>query len=374
VLIGAAVLIRRMLQQRHGRVLAPPLALLLTQALWFVIPAAATIFTGIAAPQTRYSTGVLALMHSAQYLWITQHFARRDEAEGWSAGRYWFVMIAGGMALFLPVPWLASTVAHLDFTSSVLIVTAIVNIHHFMVDGVVWKLRDPRVATALTTDAATAPPERAVLRTRGRQVAIAAAAIVLIVLAGVDQWRYRLALSESDPEALQQAIALNPYDAPAQSRLLRVLVENGSYDAARGHLDRVIASQPANAEARVNAGVLARRTGRIDEAVAQWRGALAINRDQPQVHLYLAEALHEQGKSAEAVPHYQAFLESLTRNPAAAKGQRDVVATVILKFGDALEQAGRHGDAREQFTLAARIAGQQGRADVEAAARQRLAR
>jgi hypothetical protein len=64
----------------------------------------------------------------------------------------------------------------------------------------------------------------------------------------------------------------------------------------------------------------------------------------------------------------------LTRNPAAAKGQRDVVATVILKFGDALEQAGRHGDAREQFTLAARIAGQQGRADVEAAARQRLAR
>ena len=60
----------------------------------------------------------------------------------------------GGLALFLPIPWLASYGAHVDFTASVLIVTAVVNLHHFMIDGVVWKLRDPRVSRALTTGAA----------------------------------------------------------------------------------------------------------------------------------------------------------------------------------------------------------------------------
>ena len=85
-------------------------------------------------------------MHSAQYLWITQYFARREQGAAWAASRYWAAVVLGGLALFLPVPWLASYGAHVDFTASVLIVTAVVNLHHFMIDGVVWKLRDPRVS------------------------------------------------------------------------------------------------------------------------------------------------------------------------------------------------------------------------------------
>jgi hypothetical protein len=372
-LAGGGWLAFRLVQQRRDTTIAPPLTLLATQALWFVAPAFAAIFTGLAAPQTRYSTGILALMHSAQYLWITQHFARRDQAGQWSAARYWFAVIAGGMALFLPVPWLASTLAHLDFTSSVLIVTAIVNIHHFMIDGVVWKMRDPRVAAALTTDDAAAVTVPAVRWPRGREAAMAIAAIVLVALAALDQWRYRLALRDSDPDALQRAVALNPYDAAAQTRLLKVLVDAGSYDAARGQLDALIAAQPRNAEARVNAGVLARRTGRVDEAIAHWQRALDIGGAQPQVHLYLAEALQERGRASDAVPHYQVFLESLTRDAADARQQAGVVAAVVLKFGDALEQSGRVDDARAQFGLAARIARQQGQRDIEEAAQQRLA-
>ena len=71
----------------------------------------------MAAPQTRYSSGVLALMHSAQYLWITQYFAKRERGRDWSAARYWFTVIAGGIVLFLPMPWAASTLARLDFTA-----------------------------------------------------------------------------------------------------------------------------------------------------------------------------------------------------------------------------------------------------------------
>ncbi len=148
------------------RALLAPLTLYATQALWFVLPVALGWLASIDAPQTRYSSGMLAVMHSAQYLWITRYFAKRDaeqgtRAGGWSPWRYWTTLVAGGIALFLPVPWLASYGWRLDFTTSVFIVAAIVNLHHFMIDGVVWKLRDPRVGRVLVQTAATAAPAAA---------------------------------------------------------------------------------------------------------------------------------------------------------------------------------------------------------------------
>ena len=207
--------------------------LYVTQGLWFVAPTALSWTSGIAVPQTRYSSGVLALMHSAQYLWITQYFAKREQGADWRAGRYWVAVIAGGAALFLPIPWLASYAAHVDFTASVLVVTAIVNIHHFMIDGVVWKLRDTRVAKTLTTEGplrlaiAAASIEQAATTRRPamlRTSLAAVAVLALAVLAAVDQWRYRLVL-DADASSLQTAVELNPYDDAAQSRLLSALVD-----------------------------------------------------------------------------------------------------------------------------------------------------
>ena len=44
---------------------------------------------------------------------------------------------------------MASYLFRADFTQSVLIVTAVVNIHHFVLDGALWKLRDRRIAALL---------------------------------------------------------------------------------------------------------------------------------------------------------------------------------------------------------------------------------
>ena len=76
------------LARRAPRALAlAPLTLFSTQALWFVLPVALSWAATLdRAPQTRYSSGMLAVMHSAQYLWITRYFARRD-AEQRSARR-----------------------------------------------------------------------------------------------------------------------------------------------------------------------------------------------------------------------------------------------------------------------------------------------
>jgi hypothetical protein len=89
------------------------------------VPTAISLIKGLEIPQSRYSSGVLAVMHSAQYLWITSYYARRESPEesrrNWRPLAYFAVLVAGGIALFVPGPWLASRVFHHDFTASFLI-------------------------------------------------------------------------------------------------------------------------------------------------------------------------------------------------------------------------------------------------------------
>jgi hypothetical protein len=371
---GSAIL--SMARRSTRQSVAAPAMLYVTQGLWFVAPTMVSWISGMAVPQTRYSSGVLALMHSAQYLWITQYFARREQGAGWNPGRYWIAVVAGGAALFLPIPWLASYAAGVDFTASVLIVTAIVNVHHFMIDGVVWKLRDTRVASTLTNDASAAQvgaPQVAI--TRGRAILrtglVAAAVLVLAILAAVDQWRYRLLL-DADLASLQTAVTLNPYDAGAQSRLLRGLIDSGRTEDARAHLEQVIARSPGNVDALVNAGVLARRQGRHGDAERYWRDAITVTPSAAHVHLYLAELLHETDRPNDALPHYRSYLELVVDQRQATPPDPAIVVPAILKFGDALDAAGETAAARTQYELAARMADQTGLRDVAADARQRL--
>jgi hypothetical protein len=355
------------------RATAAPLLLFFTQGLWFVAPVTIAWLTGTVSPQTRYSSGILALMHSAQYLWITQYFARREQGRSFAAWRYWGAVVLGGMALFLPVPWLASYVAHVDFTASVLIVTAVVNLHHFMIDGVVWKLRDPHVARALTeaqgVPVVSAEPPQV---TWWHTAATVTASLALLSLAGVDQWRYRLALRDDDPAALSAAARVNPYDSAVQTRLLRTLVERGDTAAARVFLDDLVAASPSDPRVRVNAGVLARQEGRVDDAIRHWRAALAIDGSQLEVQLYLAELLDAQGRTAEALAHYRAYLEHVVARRGGPASDPATVVPIVVKFGDALARVGQTAAARTQFELAVRMARQTGLVDVERVARERL--
>ena len=139
------------------RKLIPSLTLFSSQFLWFLLPAAISLIKGLEIPQNRYSSGVLAVMHSAQYLWITSYYARREASgetsnktgHNWRPLAYFGVLVVGGIALFVPGPWLASRAFHHDFTASFLIFTALVNIHHFILDGAIWKLRDGKIASLL---------------------------------------------------------------------------------------------------------------------------------------------------------------------------------------------------------------------------------
>jgi len=353
---------------------AAPLLLFVTQALWFVVPVAVSWAAGVATPQTRYSSGILAVMHSAQYLWVTQYFARRDEGVAWRTWAYWAAVVLGGLALFLPVPWLASYVGKVDFTASVLIVTAVVNLHHFMIDGVVWKLRDPRVGRTLTEGAASGMPAGAawLSGSRWRLAAAGAAAIALIGLAGLDQWRYRLALRVSDPAALAAAARVNPYDAAVQARLVRALTERGDQAALRAHFEWRLARDPDDVDTLVNAGVLARQQGRQADAERHWTDAMAHDPGLTHVQLYLAELFDEQGRADDAARCYRAWLEQVVARAGSATTDPAAVVAVVLKFGDALARGGHLTEARTQFDLAAAMAARTGLSDLATAARERL--
>src|SRR5208283_970432 len=189
------------------KALLPSATLVLTQFLWFLLPALIELLSGKEIPQTRYSSGILAVLHSAQYLWITSYFQRKEaRAAGqfsWSFPRYLLTLVAGGIALFIPGPWIVSRLFHADFAASFLTFTALVNIHHFILDGAICKLRDSRIA-ALLLDAQQKPPHAddekrnsfaAATRwltgsapaARGLRIA---AVVVLFVWAGVDQLHF----------------------------------------------------------------------------------------------------------------------------------------------------------------------------------------
>ena len=332
-----------LLRQLGVRKFMPALALLSTQCLWFLMPSFFWLAEGWKLPPIRYSTGVLAIMHSAQYLWITSYYAHREatgtSGRNWRPVAYFAVLVAGGIALFIPGPWIASYLFHYDFTTSFLIFTALVNIHHFILDGAIWKLRDGRIASLLlnSRQSLSAAAHEAGSRfsqqlrwlsgsTGGARALRISCALALLLLGGVDRFRFLLSAGEGHHLAwAERAAALNPYDGTAEMRLADVELKAGHPDAAIAAWNRAIAARPfdpaprnallqylsdaqrfqeaydlahlalqktpRDADLLINYGILASKLNHSDEALDSWRRALRLDRRQQRAHLYIAQTL-----------------------------------------------------------------------------------
>jgi tetratricopeptide (TPR) repeat protein len=367
------------------RTLLPSMTLALTQFLWFLLPAIIELLSGRGVPQTRYSSGILAVLHSAQYLWITSYYqAKEARAAGqisWSFPRYLLTLVAGGIALFIPGPWLASRLFHADFTTSFLTFTALVNLHHFLLDGALWKLRDSRIASLLLNRGQESSEEE---RTRGRLASLfhwltgaTAGArllrvglfLVFLLWGVMDQFHFYWANVSAGLSSLERAARLNPNDSAVQTRLAHAADASGNRDLALAALQQaaavnpgnlalqenyaraliiagrdadayelyrtVLVRSPQNANALVNYGLLAERLGHSEEAVDSWQRAVAADPMQTNAQLYLAQALEQRGEIQAASRHYRAYLEIVAKHPADHPAEGMAVISALIKIADA---------------------------------------
>jgi tetratricopeptide (TPR) repeat protein len=405
----------RLARMTGWRKLVPSLTLFSSQFLWFLLPAAISLFKGIEIPQNRYSSGVLAVMHSAQYLWITSYYARREAAgetstgvagstsRSWRPLAYFGVLVVGGIALFVPGPWLASRAFHHDFTASFLIFTALVNIHHFILDGAIWKLRDGRIASLLLnsreriSDAAAEAGGR--LAAAGRWLAgcsprahwlRVSAALLLLLWGTLDQARYYLALRTDDLHDLQRAAALDSFDSSLQMRLahramedgqtqqaeaawrramqanpadpaprqalLQFLIDQNRYGEAFHLIDASLKYAPRDANLLVDRGFLALQLGHADQARADWDQAIAVDPGQVNAHLYLADELDREGKAQAAAAHYNSFLGKIARQPAQDRPAPDRIIAVVLRMADCQARSSQTDMAVQSYRMAEKLA------------------
>jgi tetratricopeptide (TPR) repeat protein len=411
-------------RRSNFRSVIPAVTLTVTQFLWFLLPAVIELVSGREIPQTRYSSGLLAVLHSTQYLWITSYYQKKEaRAAGdsrWSFSHYLVTLIAGGIALFIPGPWIVSRVFHADFAASFLTFTALVNIHHFILDGAIWKLRDSRIAAVLldgkqkpthSVDEKQNSFARAARWLTGRTPAARAFRIatvaLLFVWAAVDQLHFWWSSEASAVPVLERAAALNPDDSSVQVRLAHAEQLAGQRDAALAAMQRaaslnpanlalqesygrslieagrdadaymqfrqIIARWPRNADALVNYGMLAHRLGHDGEAVDNWQRAVDVDPAQANAQLYLAQVLDQQGELQAAARHYSRYLEII-----AARHQKNLadigpVLAAFIKVADADAASNHLSDASKGYGAAAAFAYKAGEKAMESLALVHLA-
>jgi tetratricopeptide (TPR) repeat protein len=413
--VGCSVFgLSRLIAQAGFRRMIPSLTLFSTQCVWFLVPSLLSLVEGFQVPRSRYSTGVLAVMHSAQYLWITSYYARREAAttpsRPWRPFSYFAILVVGGIALFIPGPWLSSLVFHFDFTRSFLLFTALVNIHHFILDGAIWKLRDGRIAALLVNSRAQISNSKLVEGARAagsrtmtavRWVAGSSSAAralrvgtasALLLWGCVDQVHYYYALHSGDLADLKRAAALAPYDTPLEVRLAREALEEGNPDESVAAWQYAIKANPADPAPRdawlkyltqekrldeayqltgswlkvaprdaallVNHGILAQQFGHADEAEVSWQKALRLDPSQADADLYLALELEKQSKFEDAIGHYEAYLTKVAQRPASEVPPAANLISVVLKLAECNTRANHPDLALRHYKMARTFAAQ----------------
>ena len=111
------------------------------------------------------------------------------------------------------------------------------------------------------------------------------------------------------------AVAVNwPMLSPTRMRAITetnlgsALHEAGRLDEAVARYEKAAALQPDYAPAYNNLGVTLRAQGRVDAAIAAYEKGLALKDDYPDLHYNLANALLEQNRADEAAAHLRRSL------------------------------------------------------------------
>lgn len=137
---GSALVAQRMVQARTGKGLDRTAWLLFaTNAAWFVLPylrlpGSHGPWMG---PLALWVAFIVPFFHCAQYLGVTSWRARTTGAV---KPVFLFMTLVGiGLVIFEGGSALVPHVSKLTYEQALLLVPPIINIHHFFIDGIIWK-------------------------------------------------------------------------------------------------------------------------------------------------------------------------------------------------------------------------------------------
>lgn len=294
---------------------APALLIMLSQTLWFVAPAVARNWQlaqglePLGLAQAQYAFLWVALAHAAQYVWITAWYAEAREP-GFSVTRFYArALAAGSTAWTVPALLFAPGVlGRLPFDAGLgMLVAALVNIHHFMLDGVIWKLRERRVSGVLLRDSSDSPapltdPRRGPRRALVGVLGVASLGVSLLGAFEMDSGvaggfaRGDLHRLEVADQRLRWIGRATP---EVRTRIGLLELEAGHLDAAERNFDASLALHPT-AAAWVAKGFVASKRASFGEALASYDRALAIDPNHVEALRHSAAALLQLGRRDEA--------------------------------------------------------------------------
>jgi tetratricopeptide (TPR) repeat protein len=254
----------------------------------------------------------IALGHAVQYLWVTAYYARA--AADW--GGYWSYfgkVLAAGTAIWT-LPYLVfgrGTFGPLSVDAGLLmLVAAAINIHHFILDGAIWKLRNMRIASVLlrptTATSAAAAGGVPMAPSWGRRLvwhtAIAGLAVGVFAF-WQENVSYLSAFMRGDfaraSAALDQLGWVGKESSTARIAVAMQLLRRGDLDGARQQAARSIALRETT-DGYVLTGMIEERAQDTREALAAYQHALAIDPNRRDALIRAGTLQQALGENAQA--------------------------------------------------------------------------
>jgi hypothetical protein len=321
--------------QASFREVFPGAVLFVSQALWFAAPVVARIFVeperlGPFSPSSAAFTFLwVSIMHGIQYLWITSYYVKRERPGTKTPQFIVKAMLMGTAGYGIPVLVLAPLLSgRVSYGGLELILVATVSVHHFLLDGAIWKLRNTRIATILlrgADDAASAVSNSGRHWVKGLVLASGVLGVTFSLLGPAEQ-RYGVerALADGNIERVQAAAKrlqwMGRDDANLRAQLGFLLAQQSDTEGALREFERSNALE-ANALAWTNIGALNERQGQIQAALSAYDSALALEPDN-------IDALYYAGRASLKVGRRDAARRHLERAASLAPDRGDIRATL----------------------------------------------
>jgi len=307
------------------RQIAPTAVLLGTQGLWFALPTVAQhwkVFGDVhplAPENAAYTFMWVAVGHFIQYLWFTTYYT---VGRGPAKARFAYLgkaLLAGAAIWTIPALVFApGLLGRLPYDAGLGIMTAaVVNLHHFLLDGAIWKLRDGRVARVLLRspkeEQAPAAPNAGRLGW-GWPVVAALGAVSLIV--SVVAFRESAAIQEAGARgdlgrvrtAIERFDWIGRESPRSHVRLARIALERGQLRRAEHELRQSLEIWPT-ADAWAGLAQVHRARGEVREAARAYEEAVALAPEEPTLHYRLGLARLELSQPARARDALERALE-----------------------------------------------------------------